>query len=60
MLCLFVYFFSVLILIKLQISLYILLENLKLHCNLHKKLAEDLFVLWEHDSLRMKLSFFIP
>lgn len=36
---LFVYCIPVLILIKLQISLYILLENLKLHCNLLKKLA---------------------
>lgn len=58
--CLFTVCIPVLILIKLQISLYILLENFKLHCNLHEKLAWDLFVPWEHDSLGMKLSFFIP
>lgn len=52
---LFVQCIHVLILIKRQILLYILLENLKLHCNLHEKLAQDLFVPWELDSLGMKL-----
>lgn len=51
---LFVQCIHVLILIKLQILLYILLEKLKLHCNLHEKLAQDLFVPWELDSLGMK------
>ena len=41
-LCLFVYCIPILIMIKLQISLSILLENLKWRCNLHKKLAQDL------------------
>lgn len=54
-LCLFVYCVPILIIIKLQILLYILLENLRWHCNLHKKLAQDLFVPWKHDALGMKL-----
>lgn len=51
---LFVWCIPVLILIKLQILGYILVEKLKLHCNLRKKLAQDLFVCWELDSLGMK------
>lgn len=56
----FVYCVPILIIIKFQILLYILLENLKWHCNLHKKLAQGLFVPWKHDALGMKLLILHP